>query len=121
MDQPDTPASRTLTLERRIDAPPHAVWRAWTEPELLKVWFTPRPWTVSRAELDVRPGGSNLVVMRSPEMYTLPLALRSLQSPVDTEWGALMAGSALATLPLLVLFAISSRQLIAGLTAGAVK
>lgn len=62
-----------------------------------------------------------LVVMRSPDMYTLPLALRSLQSPVNTEWGALMTGSAIATLPLMVLFIISSRQLISGLTAGAVK
>ena len=62
-----------------------------------------------------------LIVMRSPENYTLPLALRSLQSPVDTEWGALMTGSAIATLPLLVLFMLSSRQLISGLTAGAVK
>lgn len=62
-----------------------------------------------------------LIVMRSPDMYTLPLALRSLQSPVNTEWGALMTGSAIATVPLLVLFAMSSRQLIAGLTAGAVK
>ena len=62
-----------------------------------------------------------LVVMRSPEMYTLPLALRSLQSPVNTEWGALMTGSAIATLPLVLLFVVSSRQLISGLTAGAVK
>jgi multiple sugar transport system permease protein len=62
-----------------------------------------------------------LVVMRSPDMYTLPLALRSLQSPVNTEWGALMTGSAIATLPLVVLFLMSSRQLISGLTAGAVK
>lgn len=62
-----------------------------------------------------------LIVIRSPEMYTLPLALRSMQSPVNTEWGAVMAGSAIATLPLLVLFAISSRRLIDGLTAGAVK
>ena len=62
-----------------------------------------------------------LIVMRSAEHYTLPLALRSLQSPVNTEWGALMTGSAIATLPLLILFAISSRQLIAGLTTGAVK
>ena len=62
-----------------------------------------------------------LIVMRSAENYTLPLALRSLQSPVNTEWGALMAGSALATIPLLILFALSSRQLIAGLTSGAVK
>lgn len=64
---------------------------------------------------------SPLIVMRSPDMYTLPLALRSLQSPVDTQWGALMAGSAIATIPLLVLFVLSSRQLISGLTAGAVK
>ena len=62
-----------------------------------------------------------LVVMRTPANYTLPLALRSLQSPVDTEWGALMAGAAIATLPLVLLFIASSRQLISGLTAGAVK
>ena len=62
-----------------------------------------------------------LIVMRSVDNYTLPLALRSLQSPVNTEWGALMTGSAIATIPLLVLFALSSRQLISGLTSGAVK
>jgi multiple sugar transport system permease protein len=62
-----------------------------------------------------------LVVMRSLDQYTLPLALRSLQSTVNTEWGALMTGSAIATIPLLVLFALASRQLIAGLTAGALK
>jgi len=62
-----------------------------------------------------------LIVMRSLPNYTLPLALRSLQSTLNTEWGALMCGSAIATIPLVVLFAIASRQLIAGLTAGAVK
>lgn len=62
-----------------------------------------------------------LVVLRSAEQYTLPLALRSLQTPVNTEWGALMAGSAIATIPLLILYFVFSRQLIAGLTAGAVK
>ena len=62
-----------------------------------------------------------LVVLRSSAMYTLPLALRSMQSPVNTEWGAMMAGAAIATLPLLVAFALASRRLIAGLTAGAVK
>lgn len=62
-----------------------------------------------------------LIVMRSPDMFTLPLALRSMQSPVDTEWGALMAGAAIATLPLIALFVVSSRQLISGLTVGAVK
>lgn len=62
-----------------------------------------------------------LIVMRSPSMYTLPLALRSLQNPVDTQWGALMVGSAIATLPLLVVFALFSRRLVDGLTQGALK
>lgn len=61
------------------------------------------------------------IVMRSPDMYTLLLTLCSLQSPVNTEWGARMTGSAISTLPLVVLFVLSSRQLIFGLTAGAVK
>jgi multiple sugar transport system permease protein len=62
-----------------------------------------------------------LVVMRSVDNYTVPLALRSMQSPNNTEWGALMAGSAIAMLPLLVAFAFSARRLVAGLTAGAVR
>jgi multiple sugar transport system permease protein len=64
---------------------------------------------------------SPLVVMRSVEHYTVPLALRSMQSPNNTEWGALMAGSAIAMLPLLVAFAFSARRLVSGLTSGAVR
>jgi uncharacterized protein YndB with AHSA1/START domain len=35
-------------------------------------WFTPLPWTTPHAELDVRPGGSSLVVMRGPEGEDYP-------------------------------------------------
>jgi uncharacterized protein YndB with AHSA1/START domain len=71
--QGDLPASdRELVLTRTINAPPAKVFRAWTEPELLKQWFAPRPWTVSAAEADVRPGGSSLIVMRSPEGQEFP-------------------------------------------------
>src|SRR5262249_33665542 len=59
-------SDRELVLSRIIDASPDKVFRAWTDPELLKQWFAPQPWTTSAAELDVRPGGSNLVVMREP-------------------------------------------------------
>ena len=62
-----------------------------------------------------------LVVMRTAENYTLPLALRSMQSPNNTEWGALMMGSAIAMLPLLIVFFFSARRLVAGLTSGAVR
>lgn len=65
-------ADRELVLTRLIDAPREALYRAWTEPELLKQWFAPLPWTVTRAELDVRPGGSNMFVMRSPEGEDYP-------------------------------------------------
>jgi len=62
-----------------------------------------------------------LVIMRDMEMFTVPLALRALQGTGQVPWGAISAGSAVAVLPLLVLFVISSRRLIDGLTAGALK
>ncbi|MBK9085988.1 MAG: SRPBCC family protein [Sterolibacteriaceae bacterium] len=61
-----------MVLTRLIDAPPGKLFRAWTEPALLEQWFTPRPWTVARAETDVRPGGASLIVMRSPEGQEFP-------------------------------------------------
>ncbi len=61
-----------LTLGRLLDAPRDKVYRAWTEPELLKRWFAPSPFTVSAASLDVRPGGSSLVVMRGPDGVEMP-------------------------------------------------
>ena len=57
-------ADRELVLTRLIDAPREKVWRAWTEPELLKRWFAPKPYTTPVAELDVRPGGSAFIVIR---------------------------------------------------------
>jgi|GEM_PF-669456 len=63
---------RTLSIQRLIHAPPGMVYRAWTEPELLKQWFTPRPWTTSEVVLDVRPGGANRIVMRNPEGQEFP-------------------------------------------------
>ena len=39
---------------------------------LLKQWFCPKPWSVASAELDVRPGGTSVIVMRSPEGQEFP-------------------------------------------------
>lgn len=64
---PGDPNARELTLTRTLDAPRAAVWRCWTEPELLKQWFAPKPWTTAVAEMDVRPGGACLMVMRGPD------------------------------------------------------
>ena len=47
-----------FAIERFIDAPPRLVWEALTKPEHLKEWYMPKPWgRVSRAQLDLRPGG----------------------------------------------------------------
>ncbi len=62
-----------------------------------------------------------LLVMSDMDMFTAPLVLRSLQGTGQTPWGAISAGSAITVLPLLALFALYSRRLIEGLTAGAVK
>ena len=59
--------SLDLMLERTVDVPPHLVWRAWTEPALVKKWFTPLPWTTVDCEIDLRPGGLFRTIMRSPE------------------------------------------------------
>lgn len=62
-----------------------------------------------------------LIIFRSSETYTAPLALRTLQGIANTDWGALMFGVALTVVPLLIIFALASRQLIDGLTSGATK
>ena len=47
-----------FAIERFIDAPTALVWEALTKPEHLKEWYMPREWgRVSRAEMDLRPGG----------------------------------------------------------------
>jgi uncharacterized protein YndB with AHSA1/START domain len=66
------PADRELTLTRLIDAPREKLYRAWTDPTLLKQWFAPLPYTTPVAELDVRPGGSAFIVMRGPDGKDLP-------------------------------------------------
>lgn len=65
-------SDRELVLTRLIDAPREKLYRAWTEPELLMQWFAPLPYITPIAELDVRPGGSNLIVMRGPDGQDMP-------------------------------------------------
>jgi uncharacterized protein YndB with AHSA1/START domain len=52
-------AKPSLTLKRRIKAPPAQVFAAWTDPEKIVRWFGPKETVAGsvRAEIDVRPGG----------------------------------------------------------------
>jgi len=68
----DETSDRELVLTRLIDALREKLYRAWTDAELLKQWFAPLPWTTPHAELDVRPGGTNTIVMRSPDGNDMP-------------------------------------------------
>src|SRR5215213_6938859 len=51
-------AKLDFAIERFIDAPTQLVWETLTKPEHLKEWYMPKPWgRVTRAEMDLRPGG----------------------------------------------------------------
>ncbi len=65
-------AAEPLVLSRLIPVGRAKLWRCWTEPELLKQWFCPKPWGVSHAEIDLRVGGSNFFVMRGPNGEEMP-------------------------------------------------
>jgi uncharacterized protein YndB with AHSA1/START domain len=61
-----------LVLERNVDVPVELVWKAWTNPEHVKKWFAPAPWTITECEIDLRPGGQFYTVMKSPEGQEFP-------------------------------------------------
>lgn len=62
-----------------------------------------------------------LVLLRSPARYTLPVGLTSFFGEYQTNWSALFAGLVIATVPLVILFLVATKQIIAGLTAGMSK
>jgi uncharacterized protein YndB with AHSA1/START domain len=58
-----------LTLTREFAAPAESVWRAWTEPELLKRWYGSAGHTVPHCDIDLRVGGQITACLRSPEGF----------------------------------------------------
>ena len=62
-----------------------------------------------------------LIVLTSDEKFTVSLGLPSLIGPYDQEYGAVMAGSFLGTLPIVIIFLIFQRRFIEGIMAGALK
>jgi ABC-type glycerol-3-phosphate transport system permease component len=62
-----------------------------------------------------------LVVMTEDSKFPVALGLPTLLGPYRQEYGAVMAGSFLSTLPIIIVFLIAQRRFIEALTAGAVK
>jgi len=61
------------------------------------------------------------VVLASRETRTLPVAIYNMLSFEQVSWGPLAAAALIVTLPVLILTVAAQRQIVAGLTAGAVK
>jgi multiple sugar transport system permease protein len=62
-----------------------------------------------------------LVVLNSPDKMVITQMLRGVQGVPNTPWGAVMLGTTLSILPLIAIYMTASKQMIAGLTSGAVK
>lgn len=62
-----------------------------------------------------------LIVMRDDELLTIPVGLLRLEGEYVKQWGEMMAGYAIASIPLIILFIFTMRWFVKGLAAGAVK
>jgi multiple sugar transport system permease protein len=60
-------------------------------------------------------------VLTSRDVRTIPIALQNMVGEYQIEWGLLTAGGVVSAIPVLILFFFIQKQLIAGMTAGAVK
>ena len=61
------------------------------------------------------------IVLHHQDRFTLPIGLNQMVGLYAQEYGAMMAGTFLAVVPVVILFFILQREFISGLTAGAVK
>ena len=61
-----------LVLERVIDAPPEKVFKAYTDPAILSQWFAPKPWSITDAVVEPRPGGRFNFTMHGPDGERFP-------------------------------------------------
>lgn len=61
------PSGKALIVTRDVNAPVDAVWRAWTESELLDKWWAPKPWKAVTKRLDFTEGGQWFYKMTGPD------------------------------------------------------
>ncbi|WP_394769258.1 carbohydrate ABC transporter permease [Lacisediminihabitans sp.] len=62
-----------------------------------------------------------LVVLRSPELQTLPIALAGLQGQYTSQWDVIMAGSVVSVLPMLALYVFAQKYVIQGVASSGLK
>jgi uncharacterized protein YndB with AHSA1/START domain len=74
-----------LVISRVLNAPRAALWRAWTDPELLRQWWCPKPWTTEVRAFDLRPAAPSTPSCRAPTaaaVTTRAASWRSCRSSV---------------------------------------
>jgi multiple sugar transport system permease protein len=62
-----------------------------------------------------------LVVLRSPELQTLPIALAGLKGQYTTEWDIVMAGSVISVIPMLALYIFAQKYVVQGVASSGIK
>jgi len=62
-----------------------------------------------------------LIVLRSPELQTLPIALAALQGQYISDWDVIMAGSVVSVIPMLALYIFAQRYVIQGVASTGIK
>jgi arabinosaccharide transport system permease protein len=62
-----------------------------------------------------------MMVLRTSELQTLPIGLRSLITPYGNNYDMLIAGSVLMVLPILLVYVFFQRYFLEGMTAGGIK
>lgn len=62
--------NNTVNVKREFAAQLPLVWDAWTKPEILDLWWAPKPYQTKTKSMDFREGGSWFYAMISPEGQT---------------------------------------------------
>ena len=80
----DRESDREVVIRRTFDGPARFVFDAWTKPELIMKWWTPKSFGITfiSCEADVRPGGTYRFVMGHPS-FDQPMAFVGRYLEVD--------------------------------------
>ncbi len=74
-----------LIIHKDIEAPVEQVFKAWTQPELMKRWFAPGDMTVPHAAVDLRVGGSYEVHMHDPKENSDHIVSGTYEEIIDNQ------------------------------------
>ncbi|MFA6094415.1 MAG: SRPBCC domain-containing protein [Candidatus Paceibacterota bacterium] len=64
---PKTTPENEIFITREFDAPREVVWKAWSDPEIIKKWHGPKNFTAPHIKNDFKIGGKSLYCMRGPD------------------------------------------------------